>query len=85
MSDVEGRLRELLGDLERAQVVPRGMVPDGKLHDVKIATVALDSLSRITLLQELEARFDIIVPEVELPSVQTFGDLISLVLRLSAP
>jgi acyl carrier protein len=83
MSDVEGRLRALIGDLERAQIVPRGMVPDGELHDVKIATVALDSLSRMTLLQELEARFDIVVPEIELPSVRTFGDLISLVVRLS--
>ena len=44
----------------------------------------LDSLDRLSLLVEIEDRFQIVLPDDELQHVRTLGDLCRLIVRIEA-
>ncbi len=67
-------------DLQRAGKIPADVDLSHLDEETSLAALGLDSLTRLTLLAQLEDRFDTLLHEGGLASVRTIGDLARLTL-----
>jgi len=71
--DVAKELREIMA--ARLGLPPEKLVPEAKLVD----DLGLDSLDAVELAISVERKFDIEVPEEEIPKLKTVGDMVAFV------
>jgi acyl carrier protein len=61
-----------------AEAVPTGMT-DAALLDLPLEDLAIDSLSKLELVLELEKTFGLLLDETRIAACRSLGDLVSLV------
>lgn len=75
MTEIVAAILAGLDELQRGGAIPSDFAVSQAGEDTLLASIGLDSLSRMTLLGQLEDRFDTLVPESHVAGVRTIGDL----------
>jgi acyl carrier protein len=74
-ADIESGVLDAIRTASRRPISPR-------LESRLVADLGFDSLQLLDMVAELETRFDITIPDDEVPEVRTVADIVDYVMRL---
>lgn len=73
-------IRAAATELAREGLLPVGLCASELAPELAIAAIGIDSLGRMLLLNAIESRADVLIPERQFAGLSTLGDLARLVI-----